>query len=266
MSQQEPFLQQIRNTANVTLDVLLSNLSANIGTAYGQANTAYGAANSAYSVATAAYAAANAAASAAATAQSTAQAAYAAANNGINNAATALAVAEAAYAVANTGVSNSGATAGSYGNGSAIPVFTVDARGRITAVSTTALSQFTSSGRGVVPASGGGTTNFLRADGTWIAPLIQTSQTLAANGIIELSSGLILQWGQFASAPGGEGPVKINNFNTSFPNNSFFVTLTPNGATPCYVNSSNANAFIWSTSYSGGAITTSAIKYFAIGY
>jgi hypothetical protein len=33
-----------------------------------------------------------------------------------------------------------------------------------------ALPAFTSSAKGVVPASGGGTTNFLRADGTWAAP------------------------------------------------------------------------------------------------
>jgi hypothetical protein len=33
-----------------------------------------------------------------------------------------------------------------------------------------ALPSFTSSAKGVVPASGGGTTNFLRADGTWVAP------------------------------------------------------------------------------------------------
>ena len=35
---------------------------------------------------------------------------------------------------------------------------------------TTLLDAFTSSLQGVVPASGGGTTNFLRADGTWAAP------------------------------------------------------------------------------------------------
>ena len=29
---------------------------------------------------------------------------------------------------------------------------------------------FTDTTEGVVPASGGGTTNFLRADGTWVAP------------------------------------------------------------------------------------------------
>ena len=32
------------------------------------------------------------------------------------------------------------------------------------------VEQFTSSTEGVVPASGGGTSNFLRADGTWALP------------------------------------------------------------------------------------------------
>ena len=32
------------------------------------------------------------------------------------------------------------------------------------------VEQFSSVVEGVVPASGGGTTNFLRADGTWVAP------------------------------------------------------------------------------------------------
>ena len=32
------------------------------------------------------------------------------------------------------------------------------------------VEQFTPSTEGVVPASGGGTTNYLRADGTWSAP------------------------------------------------------------------------------------------------
>ncbi|MFM1966813.1 MAG: hypothetical protein RL134_2538 [Actinomycetota bacterium] len=35
---------------------------------------------------------------------------------------------------------------------------------------TALLDQFTSTTKGVVPASGGGSTNFLRADGTWAAP------------------------------------------------------------------------------------------------
>lgn len=35
---------------------------------------------------------------------------------------------------------------------------------------TALLDTFTSGAKGLVPASGGGTTNFLRADGTWAAP------------------------------------------------------------------------------------------------
>ena len=39
-----------------------------------------------------------------------------------------------------------------------------------TTQATAALNQFSSSLKGLVPASGGGTTNYLRADGTWVAP------------------------------------------------------------------------------------------------
>lgn len=43
---------------------------------------------------------------------------------------------------------------------------------------TTLLDVFTSALKGLVPASGGGTTNFLRADGTWVAPPGGTSITV----------------------------------------------------------------------------------------
>lgn len=49
---------------------------------------------------------------------------------------------------------------------------------------TAQINVFTSSLKGVVPASGGGTTNFLRADGAWAAPTIPAAkivQTLHAN-------------------------------------------------------------------------------------
>lgn len=38
------------------------------------------------------------------------------------------------------------------------------------AIATAILNVFTSADKGLVPASGGGTTNFLRADGSWAAP------------------------------------------------------------------------------------------------
>jgi hypothetical protein len=40
---------------------------------------------------------------------------------------------------------------------------------------TISVSQFTSGVQGVVPASGGGTTTYLRADGTWVAPPLDTT-------------------------------------------------------------------------------------------
>lgn len=62
--------------------------------------------------------------------------------------------------VSNAGVltlANSGVTAGAYGSASAIPIVTVDAKGRVTAVSTASLSQPTryTSGNISIPAAGG---------------------------------------------------------------------------------------------------------------
>ena len=72
-----------------------------------------------------------------------------------------------------------------------------------TAQVTAMLNAFTSTLKGLVPASGGGTTNFLRADGTWAAPAgggggitaIGTidSATKAANGAVISGSNLIMQ-------------------------------------------------------------------------
>lgn len=89
---------------------------------------------------------------------------------------------------------------GSFGNTSSVSSFTVDSKGRITsantiaiAIQSTAITDSTIAGRnfitaanttvqtallnpftitlqGLTPASGGGTTNYLRADGTWASP------------------------------------------------------------------------------------------------
>lgn len=50
------------------------------------------------------------------------------------------------------------------------------------------LDTFSSSARGVVPASGGGTINYLRADGTWVAPPSSTG-TVSSVGLTVGSSG-----------------------------------------------------------------------------
>ena len=46
---------------------------------------------------------------------------------------------------------------------------------------TTLVNTFTTSLKGAVPASGGGTTNFLRADGTWASPAAASFTAIAAN-------------------------------------------------------------------------------------
>jgi hypothetical protein len=195
-----------------------------------------------------------------------ANAATAAAAAASSSAASALSVAEAAYATANVGISNSGVSAGSYGSGSQIPVFTVDARGRITTISTVSYNLFTPSSPGIVKASGGGTTNFLRADGNWAAPSIAISQNFSANGFCQLSNGLTLQWGVYNRSLGGESGIQTDNFPFAFANACLYCSMTPNGATPVYVNSTNATRVIWATSFGGGAIATTQIKLFAIGF
>ena len=57
---------------------------------------------------------------------------------------------------------------------------------------TAALNLFTSSLQGLVPASGGGTTTFLRADGTFAAPAVSGGLTVGTTTITSGTSGRIL--------------------------------------------------------------------------
>jgi hypothetical protein len=54
---------------------------------------------------------------------------------------------------------------------------------------TTLLDVFTSALKGLVPASGGGTTNFLRADGTWAAPSASVAATT-----VEVNLSAVATW------------------------------------------------------------------------
>lgn len=94
-------------------------------------------------------------------------------------------------------LSNTAVTAGTYAGGwgatvVTIPTFTVNAKGRLTAASAVNYTRtlFGVAAQGEVPASGGGTTNFLRADGTWSAPSTNpgTVTSVAATG----STGLVV--------------------------------------------------------------------------
>ena len=127
MSQNEPYLQQIRNTANVTLDVILAGMAAVTSNAYAEANAAYLLAQSggtnantgvalalstgqaAYNQANLAYAQANTAEIDAQSGISLAKVAYGQANNAYSAANTAetdaqsgIALAKVAYSQANT--------------------------------------------------------------------------------------------------------------------------------------------------------------------
>jgi hypothetical protein len=82
--------------------------------------------------------------------------------------------------------------------------------GNLGADLTLSVSQFTSGASGVVPASGGGSTNYLRADGTWDNPSssgvpssrnINTTAPLTGGG--NLSADLTLAVSQFTSSTSG---------------------------------------------------------------
>lgn len=267
MSQNEPFLQQVRNTANVTLDVLLADLSINIGTAYSQANTAYGQANLAYGQANLAYTAANGAVT-------IAEAAYSQANTATTDAGSALTVAEEAYGQANAayGQANianavTGVTAAQYGSTSAVGVFTVDARGRLTTAANVTYQTFGSAQAGIVPASGGGNANVLFANGSWAAASVLgvSGQSLTGNGYIQLASGLIIQWGVTQGSTGGGSSPNANytNFPIAFPHACLSVVFTGQLTGNWYVGapSYSLSEFVW-----GNGSETSKNNWIAIGW
>lgn len=75
------------------------------------------------------------------------------------------------------------------------------------------LPVFTSTTNGVTPSSGGGTSKFLRADGTWQVPS-GGGFSLSPNGYYTLPGGFMIQWGSLAYD--GSSGYTIT-FPTAFP-------------------------------------------------
>jgi hypothetical protein len=261
MATEQPFFQQIRNTANVSLDVVLAAVNTVIGLAYTQANNAYTQANNGVGTAQSAYAQANLAFNQANTATSVGQAAFAQANTAASAAATAASAASAAQNTANQGISATGVTAGAYGTGTRIAAFTVGANGRLSQANTIAIPDFSTSTDGLVKAPASSANNiFLASDGSFLTPLGGGNQSIAASGWTTLPGGLILQWGSF-SAPGGlTGTI---GFPKGFPTGCFQVQVSLYGQTGTEfwtVESFDAGGFTYYSNNSG------TVYYFAIGH
>lgn len=122
------------------------------------------------------------------------------------------------------------------------------------------LPVFTSSLNGLVPASGGGTTNFLRADGTFAAPSgtpltigVIDSQSASANGAVIASNTLVMQSAS-ATVPG-----LINNTSQTFSGTKTFPTIVTQqiaGNDNLLIQSSNAGTLTLLSQVSGQTVIT----------
>ena len=99
---------------------------------------------------------------------------------------------------------------------------------------TAALNAFTSSLKGLVPASGGGTANFLRADGTWAAP--NAGGGLPAPEQICSSYYGNISIGTWYNYTGASRTVELKQFSTS---GTIFVTKSST-ASPATFNTLNS--------------------------
>lgn len=88
--------------------------------------------------------------------------------------------------------------------------------GDLTANRTFAVDDFTTSTRGTVPASGGGTANYLRADGTWTAPsgfsgtLAQLNTAITDADVPAALNGLVAVWKGTAAQYAAVSPKDAN--------------------------------------------------------
>ena len=268
MAQEIIYLTQVRDLSNTTLDILLANLTSAANGGYSQANTATQIAGGAFAQANNAFARANGALTEATSAYTLAQSAVTQIAQVSTTASAALTAAGNAQTTANEGIAPSGVGAGSYGSSVSIPTFTVDARGRITAVNPVAPALFTATAAGVVKASGGGTTNFLRADGAFASVLntVVSSTSLSNPGSIVIN-GIIINFGNVSCQNG------FNNLTFKTPvtnmativfecSPSYFEVYPSSGQTGSIYRTSGSS--ITGINFAAGAAGTAF--YISIGY
>jgi hypothetical protein len=105
---------------------------------------------------------------------------------------------------------------------------------------TTLVNSFTNTLKGVVPASGGGTVNFLRADGTWAAPPSQTTIVGITGTLAEFNAALtgadfVTGGGTATGINTGDQTITLTGDVTGSGTGSFAATLaTVNSNTGTY--------------------------------
>lgn len=158
----------------------------------GRANTAWDTANSATTTAQNAYNLANTNATSVASAYNHANGAFTTANSATTTAQNAYNLANGTATIANTDVTNISTTAGTYGDASIVPVFTLAANGRVSSVTNTtiaiAASAITSGTLGV--ARGGTGFSSYTANGVIVGGLTSTSALIS---VASATEGHVLQ-------------------------------------------------------------------------
>lgn len=153
----------------------------------------------------------------------------------------------------------------------------------LTATQATALlNTFTSSDKGLAPASGGGTTNFLRADGTWAVPAGGTSANPAGYDTIQANRPAhnSTTWNNLGSeAPTGTGAaaaklVTATSVTTGRTRVGYGVTTPSTTAVAgvriaraqCYIGSGTNGGFVFAGAFAiySGASNTSHRAFYGV--